>query len=915
MDTVKFLETILPDKGHYCLFGLKGKKPITKFVPTVDAIVSGSAELSDLKIDAFYAVATFEEVNKGRAGANAKLVKSLWLDLDCGEGKPYATRAEGLRALKAFVVEYKLPKPWLVYSGRGVHVYWPFTRALDFNAWRPLSIALKSACQDSDLLDVDPVPTADIARVLRVPGTYHYKDKNNPKLVELKLEGDISDPEIFKSALPVIKLREVPLFRELDEVTKNILGGSYQSSFQTIVQKSLKGTGCAQLLHMVQFPNDVTEPAWRAGLSVVTRCVNGEKGIHKFSSGHADYNFVRTIIKADKTVGPISCEYFRDYAGKKFYELCDTCVNKGKITSPIVLGKEVIRVSSKAELVVESPFEPPFPYFRGAKGGIFKESKNADGDREDILIYEHDLYVTKRIIDPLVGESFVMKHKLPKDTVKEFTVPLKIAQSAERFKEVLGENGVAADPKQMTRIYMYTTKFVKELQLRYKAEQARTSFGWCDDDKSFLVGTTCYTAAGPEYSSPSSYTKQAAPLLTTAGHVDSWSEIIQKITENCPERTYAFLLSLASPLVKFTQLKGCTVNFVSEDSGTGKTVALQAINSVWGKPQELMLRHIDTFNATHHLFGTFKNLPITIDEVTNKAVKAISEQVYAVTGGRGKHRLMGNTNMLRENITVWDAIIAMTSNAFWRNKLGAFKARPDGELMRLIEIELVNQLLDGRNLVLTLNNNYGWAGVTYAGWLVKNQANLFELTTNAYDKLYKEVDGKPNERYWIGISSLVIASGDIANNLFGLGLDLAALHNFVLRYMISAREEVSLQIVNAETAIGNFLAENYGGILAVDTSVRDPIRGHVRHAPHREIVARIEQDTNKLFISKQSLRAYCAEKQLSLMGLVTGDTGMTFVQKTRKRMAALTEVTNIPAVEVFEFDTTGSTVVKKVTDD
>ena len=73
--------------------------------------------------DAYFGCAKFED-DSGRTAKNAKWFKAFWLDLDCGEGKPYEDQAQALAALKSFCANTGLPKPILVNSGRGIHAYW-----------------------------------------------------------------------------------------------------------------------------------------------------------------------------------------------------------------------------------------------------------------------------------------------------------------------------------------------------------------------------------------------------------------------------------------------------------------------------------------------------------------------------------------------------------------------------------------------------------------------------------------------------------------------------------------------------------------------------------------------------------------------------------------------------------------------
>lgn len=910
MNAEEFLEVVLPSDGHYCLFGLKDKKPISRFVSTIGGVVEGARRLSEHKADAFYALATFEEVAKGRVGGNAKLVKSLWLDLDCGKNKPYPTTKEGLRALKQFVKDFNLPSPWLIGSGFGVHVYWPLTEAVSPAEWHPLATALKSACQKSNL-DVDPVPTADIARVLRVPGTFHYK--SDPRKVVILKEGAISSLEKLKELLPEGEAAPpMPVFKKLDDVTERILNSGYRSSFQLILKKSQQGVGCPQLLNMVSSPEGVSEPSWRAGLSIVWRCIGGEKNVYRFSKHYKGYTTKETLEKADNTLGPLSCIKFKEYGHS---ELCDKCTNWGKITSPIVLGREFVPREESTALVVPPPknetpaeeYTPPFPYRRGEDGKIFRLEKDEHGNDKPILVYEHDLYLTKRVMDPQYGECFVMKHKLPKDDIREFIVPLKVAHAPDKFKEVLGSQGVAADVKRWAGIFMYTTAFVKELQQKYAAQAARTSFGWCDDGKNFLVGSTLYTKNGPEYSPPSSYIKDIVPFMQPKGDLTIWRDTVKEIIKGSPERTFAFLLGLATPLMKWTHLGGCTVGFVSEDSGTGKTAVLQAANSIWGHPENLMLKQGDTEQATYHFLGIVNSMAATIDEMTLSTTEFISRFVYTVSQGRGRHRLQGSVNAMRINVTDWNSIVLATGNAFWMDKLGAYKARSEAEMMRMLEVQLTTPLANGKKLIVKLSENHGVAAGVYATWLVKNTHRFGDLVDKVTDRVGARSKQMNRERFWVGIVAISFIAGEAANDLFDLDINMEEFEQWVYDLLGSSREEVDRHQIRAEDAMGNFLNEKYSSLLVMDTSVNDPIHGYVRKQAFGGIVARYERNSRHLYVSKSAIRDYCAERQLSFNNMLTKDMGMIFNGFKRIRMASKAGIDGGggPPIEVLDFSITG----------
>ena len=117
------LRQILPDEGYYCIVGLKDKiKPQQSFHDNWDDVESKIQDLLEGEFNVYFACASYDELGK-RTQENAKYMQSFWLDLDCGEGKPYATQADALESLLSFCQRTKLPTPTIIDSGRGIHVY------------------------------------------------------------------------------------------------------------------------------------------------------------------------------------------------------------------------------------------------------------------------------------------------------------------------------------------------------------------------------------------------------------------------------------------------------------------------------------------------------------------------------------------------------------------------------------------------------------------------------------------------------------------------------------------------------------------------------------------------------------------------------------------------------------------------
>jgi DNA primase len=127
MTRTELLSTVLSQDGWYCVVGLKKTgHPRQVFVEDLQGVEDAVQVLLDDEFDVYFACSKYEREGS-RTNDNVLNIKSFWLDVDCGAGKPYADQAEGLSALKDFCKTVGLPRPTIVNSGRGLHVYWPLT--------------------------------------------------------------------------------------------------------------------------------------------------------------------------------------------------------------------------------------------------------------------------------------------------------------------------------------------------------------------------------------------------------------------------------------------------------------------------------------------------------------------------------------------------------------------------------------------------------------------------------------------------------------------------------------------------------------------------------------------------------------------------------------------------------------------
>jgi hypothetical protein len=347
------LSIVQPSEGWYAVLGIKGEDDVKqKLVATREEVDQVAAAFVAQKRNVYFGVAKFE-TDENRTKNNVKALKAFWLDIDCGElkavvnpktGRPdgYIDQVTGLTALRDFCVKIGLPMPLLVNSGRGIHAYWPLTREVTRDEWEPVAERLRELCVLHNF-HIDG-KVFEVARVLRIPGTYNFKDEP-PTLVEIISDAQPVEYEEFRSILGVkAPVVEAPK-RELTELAKAMMQNT-TSSFRKIMLRA--ENGCRQLNEAFQQRDDLSEPRWFDALSIAKFCSDRDAAIHKISEGHPDYDYATTEAKVVHILGPHSCaEFERSNPGG-----CDGCPHKGKIKSPIMLGREIAEATEEDNTVV-----------------------------------------------------------------------------------------------------------------------------------------------------------------------------------------------------------------------------------------------------------------------------------------------------------------------------------------------------------------------------------------------------------------------------------------------------------------------------------------------------------------------------------------------------------------------------------
>jgi hypothetical protein len=922
METKTFLKSVLGDEGFYCVFAYRPKdnRRIQKFYSSIDAVVDTATQLDADGFDVYFALATFEDGNSRKVN-NVKQLKSLFLDLDCGPSKDFATQKDAINALRAFCKEYSLPRPTMINSGRGVHVYWPLTETVGYANWFPVAERLKLACAEKGFM-ADPAVTSDAARVLRVPKTHNFKTEPPAEVCPFGVEP--ITPVDFDQFAEKIGGFVIPVPTKIipesyaNAVTQALLGNK-TNSFKQIIAKTKAGTGCQQIKIIATNQLNVSEPLWRAGLSIATNCEERTKAIHAISKNHPEYSALDTEKKADALIDkPYRCATFDELNP----DVCTSCVHWGKIKSPITLGGTVKEASEEDNTVtLPSATLPnakevtytipryPTPYFRGENGGVYQRT-----DEDAVLIYHNDLYVVKRIRDSDKGEAVVMRLHLPKDGVREFTVPLTVATSKEELRKAMSAQGVAV--VDMGKLMQYVTTWVNQLQAESVAEEARNQFGWVDEECSaFVLGNQIIYKDRIEFNPPSTQTVGLFPAFVPKGTLGGWKETMNWYNREGFE-LHQFVIGTAfgSVLMELSPVMGAGLNIYG-DTGIGKTTAMFAGLSLWGDPDALMLIEKDTINARMNRADVYKDLPLYVDELTNPTGLQMSDFVYQLTQGRQKIRMGNGTNQERTQGKAGSKIAVLSANCSIVEKITMAKAMPKAEAQRLMEVYVKKMKLgtapksETDDLAVRIKQNFGQAGVIYVQYIMNHFEDVKKLLKMVQERVDEQAGLSAENRFWSALVSTTLTGLILAKRAGLLEYDTKPIFSWAIKELKQNKLRVEDMSLTVTETLNEYIHEHWGNVLWIKST--DDLRKQHGNGlddlvvpemlPRGKLVARYETDVKKAYIVPKPFKDWCIKQQLNYQEILKEFKEKLNAKIAKVRLSKGTHL-NLPPTSVIVID-------------
>jgi len=914
MDTLNFLQRVLPSAGFYVTTVINPDGLRQGFFSTVEELAKAVVASDQRGNNTYFAVSTFAEKGK-RTQENVRATKLFALDVDCGDGKPFPSWKEGLAATGKFIQEMALPKPMIVHSGNGLHVYWVMTEELAPAQWKPIAEALKAAARDKDFA-IDPAVPADSARVLRPIGTTNPKSGTQVKLL---LDAPAVAVEQMVACLT-------------GYMTPQLAGSSRSTPTSALAQAlqiqqdfppsnaTVVTTKCQQVNWGAKNQAEVEEPFWYALMGIAAHCEDSDAVAISWSENHPGYNANETLRKLthwkNSTTGPTTC--------KKFEELrpegCRGCKFKDKVGTPARLGVQYMEVAPSATAPVTVAVDVPLPKpFKRTQDGM-----KMTIDETDIDICKFDIYPVAYGKDEGLGyETVRFCWERPHVGWTELVMRQALLTEGHRdFPTALADQGIVLTNKNQTGYFQIMLRsYMEELRQKRAMTNIYSSMGWKDNFSQFVIGDTVLrrnpdgTVSEESTSLSSASSRLGHELWGTAGSLQA-SVNFTSLMSKADLRGHMFALSvgLSGPLYAFTGLKGLTVSLYGPTGG-GKTLAQMWIQSLYGNPDKLHFAAKFTQNTLFGRMGLYAHMPMTIDEVTMMDDKDVGDFAYWVSQGRDKARM--NRNAEERDAKTWAMPVIVSTNKSMNSKLIASGLDTDAQMARILEVSIPPSKLftkdstAGRKIYEFVTANYGHIGRVFITKLLEMgeagvRAAIAQATEDFHKKYKASFTGE--ERYWEQAIILADLAAKLAKDWGLIAFDHKEGIEWVLAQVGAIRRTVSEFKTDAFDLLAEYLNETSDMQLSfTHIGLNKPMMDYFR-VPRGEVRVRFDLfrksavepiDNGVVMIDRAHLRRWLSKKGADYKTFVNEFTEENIIATPKSNKAYLTKDSQIKMGQTY----------------
>lgn len=857
MPLKNFLNLILPNEGVKCWVEIARDKSVTQgFTATIGELADKLQEIDSRGSDAYYACASYLSPRSRRAG-NAFGTKAFWLDIDIStpeKEKDYAAFEDALQACDEFCARLSLPVPGIVRSGYGIHAYWPLDRELHREEWLHIAQRLKLLTVAYGF-HVDPSRTADIASILRPPGTKNYKIPEQPREVAVD---------------------DWDLFEPID--TTGFIECVLQAALAVPVGRPATGGGAGEAA------SSPTNNTLLAGITV-SKAFDHTKGVAAGSRGSTQLKYAGQMVAK----------------GLPVEEVLAKCMEWNQLCTPPQEEKEVRRIVASAFTMhaskhpaplppQEAPALPALPLgYRWGNGGqlLVKQVDKDDQGKETEswrIVSQLPVYLEAWMNEEghKIKNSYLFSHYHPKKGWQQFIMGAKEFNGSDWYGSWVENGGSIVDGSDKF-FKTYVRRAENMLRLPGKELVRYTQFGWKDEDQAFLVGENLCHADGKVEKAFG--TDKLTPLMKTMqparnGSLADWTTAANKLgTPGMEAHLFMVMASLAAPLMKFCVDEGnggSILSIISEESGYGKTPMATAAASVWGELGSIVVTGNFTENRRIEELVRHCHLPQIQEEAaySDPAVAALGIEKFTSGTDRGRLNQAGSATGIPER---YQTIMLSLSN---KSLYELVKMVNVPMSRRIFEIEIERPASDDLanlgGIAREMMRNCGYAGLAFARIIVAPEIRKYIIENLSGSNIgqvgrvqlkYRELlHSQPEHRFIIWLISAVEVASRIATHYGLLNFDVERLMRW-----ISTRGQDRIDGPNHEDASGklnNFMSEHVAECLTVAGPYNAkngpllPIK-----LPTRKLSMRLEMRNERLYISTIALQKWCTKNNVSFISL------------------------------------------------
>ena len=742
----------------------------------VDSVEDISVFLQDYQdCNSYHALGAYRGLEAGytptRTPSNPFGLRAFAFDLDVGpEDHKYDTLEEAFTAFNKCIEDGHMPEPrWLVYSGGGLQFYQvlgglEYDNGLPEELWSTRFQQLKKHLLPH--LKLDKVVGSKPHSLLRSPCTpnWNYDEPVQPEVLNEE-PGPLLDIEWFEQ---FDGAEPAPISRNYDNEDSSL-----QCENPVNIKQVVKACNAVKVIQDTR-GKDASYPVWFATGNVCAHTFQFRKGFHALSDGHTDYDVASTDAQFDHILtsaasGPVGCHHFGDPDDPE--SPCYGCwAAKQGLPNPISATRWLAKTPEnrkkkpKPEPVVESE-EEEVEETEAVLDGLVDEFDD-DGNW---IVPEHHVPDGLEQVGPYLHNEDgpaceVFKVRPLQYNVDRDVGNVLVSLDGHEWHTItarkLAMPGTAAAELLNVGIMVFHDKdtmlYVRQASMLDPSSLETGRFGWDMDFKSAYLPNG---SVGDVITEPSrDLIKLQKKWAGQKGTLEGWLKAVE-IYGRPGQEPYlmSLLASLSSPLLAYHSLEKGVIMSLTGEGGTGKTTALKAASSIWGKPVSTLASMSSSFTATRIYLGLCGHLPMFLDEITQMPAEDLKQFALEISQGLGRERSTKDATLAHSEI--WQLNCLTTSNTSVHAKLAELVDTGSADMNRVLEVPVYPSqnvsLQQGVELLDAISDNHGHLGAKF----MEHYLTLdMEKERGKFKRLLKELRAKDSLRGSDRFADSLIAS-------------------------------------------------------------------------------------------------------------------------------------------------------------